>query len=334
MINGIEQTTLPVAVAAQQEPPPQTRGQEDISADFAGAAHRVNENSVVQQSLDRYGDGIPFALELGDRNAPASGQTRNQTGDGAEYSRGNFVVGEDGGIIFIPIPDTGTGASGVWPDDRPWDSDFSGGGHAQWRSTGAQSPQVHATLDVSANVPVRVQLGTRESPLGSQGSNRPMPASYSQRVVTGTDQGRRLMVATRSGAFNVASAAPTQATPSSKDDIDEPTQKFLDEWSAAIGEGPDIGNQFLMGIIDNSVAAVKERIHAALERKLIAMLGQMAEHLRMPTLEKLLKQPTDNTMDLVEKHLPEIGKVIPEKEKKALTDLLDRVGIKWPKLFG
>ncbi|AKC71528.1 hypothetical protein MB84_21785 [Pandoraea oxalativorans] len=49
-----------------------------------------------------------------------------------------------------------------------------------WGSPRVQSPQV--TLDVSANVPVRVQLMTGESAVVRQRSNRQIPAGYAQSV--------------------------------------------------------------------------------------------------------------------------------------------------------
>lgn len=438
------QSTVPVDVASQQEPPPQARGQEHISTDFAGAAHLANQSSanVTTEGLSAcrdYMDTPPYS-----HYALASAQTRTDTGGSNAYLGGKFVFGEGGETVFIPSPDTctgtpygasglgfardvhrsiaptyegpddhwedgaprnidmlgrrgkwpapppwgllsdgqrayrigsggfggnaplegernngggmgdlfdmtdvqgysaglqthriaGAGPSGVWPDDRLWDGDFSQVRHGRLSSTGEQPPRVHATFNVAANVPVSVQFTTPESSDARQGSNRQIPTGYSQRVATGTDQGRHLLAAPRNGAVGFAAAPSTQAAPPSDHHIDEPTQKFVAEWSAVIGKGPEISNQFLMGIIDNSVTAVKNRIHAGLERALIMMLGQMAEHLRFPTLKKLLTQPNDNTLDLVEKHLPDIGKVIPEKQKKELTDLLESVGIKWPKLFG
>ncbi len=264
--------------------------------------------------------------------APLEGERNNQDWMGGHFD----MTGVQGYSAGAKTRRTaGAGPSGVWPDDRLWDGEFAGRGRAPQSSTGAPSRQVHAMIDVAANVPVRVQLTTPEHSEVSQGSNRQIPAGYSQRFVTGTDQGRRhLAAAPRTGAVGVAAAPQSQAAPLSDASVDEPTLQFLTEWSAVIGEGPEISNQFFMGMVDRSVTAVKERIHAALERKLIEMLGLMAEHLRMPTLEKLLKQPNDNTLDLVEKHLPDIGKVIPEKQKKELTELLESVGIKWPKLFG
>lgn len=292
MFNPIDSGRLPVVI----EPPEllaQGKGQEGLNTDFAGAV-QCTASVLDEKDLADMEGGPPFASQPWDRGAPRTAQTRQSIQDDVWY---------------------------------PWDHDCYRN-ERPGMSSPTQRTQVHATVDVFANVPVRIQLVPPESPALRQGSSRRIPADYSQHVVTGGDHGRHPVAATRYDLADYGAAPPRE------DHIDEPTQKFLSDWSKAITEGEEPCNQLFTGIIEKSVAAAEERVHAALEKALIMMLGKLAEHLRMPTLKKLLTQPKDSTLDLVEKHLPDIGKVIPEKDKKALTDLLESVGIKWPKVFG
>lgn len=315
MIGVTPQPTAPVVVASTPKVLTQTRKQENLSTDFIGAAHRAGGSGDL---------GIDWGMP------PI----------GPEYGR--LPVGGPSGFPGLelggaPRDTEPLGRHGRFPAPPPW-SDSPQTGQSKTREVwypwdhGCSSPTSpapgYATVDVFADVPVRIQFATAGSSALRQGSSRRIPADYSQHVVTGGDQGRRPVAATRYDLADYGAAPPHE------DHIDEPTQKFLSDWSKAITEGVEPCNQLFSGIIEKSVAAAEERVHAALEKALIMMLGKLAEHLRMPTLEKLLTQPKDSTLDLVEKHLPDIGKVIPEKDKKALTDLLESVGIKWPKVFG
>ncbi len=93
MMEITPQSTVPVDVASQQVPP-QAERQTDIRTDLVGAAQCASGNSVVQQTLDRLGEGIPYALEMGGRNALASAQTRSHT-DGNVEDTANVAPEDD-----------------------------------------------------------------------------------------------------------------------------------------------------------------------------------------------------------------------------------------------
>ncbi|UVA78101.1 hypothetical protein [Pandoraea commovens] len=136
---------------------------------------------------------------------------------------------------------------------------------------------------------------------------------------------RLLPTATGAGAANVA-AAPSQAMPPNASRIDANNEKFLVDWAKAVTEGPDTWDKFYLGVIGNSVAAAEARLHTGLKSTLITLLDKLPEHLRLSALTQLLTHGKGNTLDLVTKFLPTIEEAIPEKDKKALTGLLDSIG--------
>ncbi len=113
--------------------------------------------------------------------------------------------------------------------------------------------------------------------------------------------------------------------------IDANNEKFLLDWAKAVTEGADTCNKFYLGVIANSVAAAEARLHTGLQSTLITLLDKLDEHLRLPALTQLLTHGKGNAVDLATKFLPTIEEAIPEKDKKALTELLDRVGFKQEK---